>query len=85
MNSVGSSIARETDAGHGMSDVHVAEWLEQRRGPGALRDLWSRLTARHRRSFDEAFTGVFGERPDRLYGKFVAELTAASMTPFLMR
>ncbi len=57
------------------------EWLEGRAGPGSLRNLWSRMTARRRRSFDEAFIGVFGERPDRLYGKFVAELTAASIQP----
>lgn len=55
------------------------EWLEQRAGPDALRNLWSRMTARRRRSFNEAFTGVFGESPDRLYGRFVAELTAASI------
>jgi hypothetical protein len=52
------------------------EWLEQR---GSLRDLWARLTARHRRSFDEAFIGVFGERPDRLYGRFLAEVTASAI------
>jgi hypothetical protein len=55
------------------------EWLEQRSGPESLRNLWSRLTARQRRSFDEAFIGVFGERPDRLYGQFVAELTASAI------
>ena len=55
------------------------EWLEQRGGPDSLRNLWSRLTARHRRSFDDAFIGVFGERPDRLYGEFVAELTASAI------
>lgn len=55
------------------------EWLEQRAGDGALRNLWSRLTARRRRSFDEAFIGVFGERPDRLYGQFVAEITASAI------
>jgi Tol biopolymer transport system component len=56
------------------------EWLEQRGGPDSLRNLWSRMTARHRRSFDEAFTGVFGDRPERLYGEFLAELTASAMT-----
>lgn len=56
------------------------EWLEQRGGPDALRNLWARMTARQRRSFDEAFTGVFGESPERLYGRFVAELTASAMT-----
>ncbi|HEX6100244.1 MAG TPA: hypothetical protein VF432_28275 [Thermoanaerobaculia bacterium] len=57
------------------------EWLERRAGPGSLRNLWSRMTARRRRSFDEAFIGVFGESPDRLYGRFVAELTASSLAP----
>jgi hypothetical protein len=56
------------------------EWLEQRGGPDSLRNLWARMTARHRRSFNEAFTGVFGESPDRLYGQFLAELTASAMT-----
>ncbi|MFP5246227.1 MAG: TolB family protein, partial [Thermoanaerobaculia bacterium] len=55
------------------------EWLEQRGGPDSLRNLWSRLTARHKRSFNEAFTGVFGESPERLYGQFVAELTASAI------
>lgn len=55
------------------------EWLEQRSGPGSLRNLWSRLTARQRRSFNEAFTGVFGDSPERLYGQFVAELTASAV------
>ncbi|HYO78758.1 MAG TPA: hypothetical protein VE010_20020, partial [Thermoanaerobaculia bacterium] len=56
------------------------EWLEQRSGPASLRNLWSRLTARQSRSFNEAFAGVFGDNPDRLYGQFVAELTASAMT-----
>ncbi|HYI08699.1 MAG TPA: hypothetical protein VEK57_06485 [Thermoanaerobaculia bacterium] len=55
------------------------EWLEQRSGPESLRNLWSRMTARHRRSFAEAFTGVFGESSERLYGRFVAELTASAV------
>lgn len=56
------------------------EWLERRGGADSLRKLWSRMTARHRRGFNEAFTGVFGESPDRLYGRFVAELTASAIT-----
>jgi hypothetical protein len=51
------------------------EWLEQRSGPDAMRHMWARLTARQRRTFDEAFIGVYGERPDKLYGEFVAQLT----------
>jgi len=56
------------------------EWLEQRSGPDSLRNLWLRMTARQRRSFDAAFMGVFGESAERLYGRFLAELTASSMS-----
>ena len=55
------------------------EWLEERSGPESLRNLWSRMTARQRRSFAGAFQGVFGESPERLYGQFVAELTASAI------
>jgi Tol biopolymer transport system component len=55
------------------------EWLERRAGPGSLRSLWARQTARERRSFDEAFIGVFGDSPERLYGQFAAEVTASAM------
>jgi hypothetical protein len=68
----------------GMSMAYLAgsaylEWLEQRAGEGALRSLWARMTAKQRRTFDEAFAGVFGESPERLYGRFVAELTASAL------
>ena len=68
----------------GMSMAYLAgsaylEWLEQRSGPESLRKLWARMTARQRRSFDGAFQGVFGESPERLYGQFVAELTASAI------
>src|SRR5260221_881038 len=68
----------------GMSMAYLAgsaylEWLERRSGPDALRHLWARMTARQRRSFDAAFSGVFGESPSRLYGRFVAELTSSAM------
>lgn len=56
------------------------EWLEQREGTDALRRLWLRQTARKKRSFDEAFIGVFGEPPDRMYGRFLAEVTASALT-----
>jgi Tol biopolymer transport system component len=55
------------------------EWLEKRGGADSLRKLWSRLTARQVRSFEDAFTGVFGNTPPRLYGIFTAELTADSV------
>ncbi|HEV2720374.1 MAG TPA: hypothetical protein VG323_10185, partial [Thermoanaerobaculia bacterium] len=70
----------------GMSMAYLAgsaflEWLEQRSGPGSLRNLWARMTARQTRSFGQAFEGVFGDAPERLYGKFVAELTANAARP----
>jgi hypothetical protein len=68
----------------GMSMAYLAgsaylAWLEQRGGPDSLQHLWARMTARQRRSFDQAFEGVFGERPERLYGQFTAELTERAM------
>lgn len=68
----------------GMSMAYLAgsaylEWLERRAGEGSLRRLWARMTARQRRSFAAAFTGVFGEPPERLYGTFVAELTSSAL------
>ena len=56
------------------------EWLEQRSGPDSLRNLWARMTAVQRRSFDEAFIGVFGDPPERLYDRFTAELTERAMS-----
>jgi hypothetical protein len=68
----------------GMSMAYLAgsaylEWLEHRNGEGSLRRLWARMTARQRRPFSAAFAGVFGDSPERLYGQFVAELTASAM------
>jgi Tol biopolymer transport system component len=51
------------------------EWLEERAGAGSLRKLWARMTARTPRSFDDAFSGVFGDSPANLYDRFRAELT----------
>jgi Tol biopolymer transport system component len=68
----------------GLSMAYLAgsaflEWLEAGHGAGSLRNLWARMTARQERSFAESFTGVFGDSPSRMYGRFVAELTAAAM------
>ncbi|MEA2568895.1 MAG: hypothetical protein QOI24_896 [Acidobacteriota bacterium] len=68
----------------GMSMAYLAgsaylEWLEARSGPDSFRHLWARMTARRRRSFDEAFEGVFGDSPRRLYAKFTAELTSRAI------
>lgn len=52
------------------------EWLARRNGDSSLVDVWRRLTARVNRSFDEAFTGVYGEPPAILYDRFRAQVTA---------
>jgi hypothetical protein len=69
----------------GMSMAYLAgsaflEWLVEKNGPDSLRNLWSRMTARQRRGFDGAFAGVFGDTPQRLYGRFTAELSANATT-----
>lgn len=51
------------------------EWLAARSGDSSVVHLWRRMTARVPRSFNEAFTGVYGAPPDELYGRFTAELT----------
>ncbi|MEO5569115.1 MAG: hypothetical protein ABIR92_11515 [Gemmatimonadaceae bacterium] len=52
------------------------EWLVERRGDSSVVDLWRRLSARNDRGFGDAFTGVYGEPPDVLYGRFASQLTA---------
>lgn len=55
------------------------EWLVERKGDSSLVQTWRRLTARQDRSFDEAFSGVFGESARALYGRFSAELTGKAL------
>lgn len=55
------------------------EWLIERSGDESLPNLWIRLTARKKRSFNAAFSGVFGGPPSELYGRFSAELSAQAM------
>jgi hypothetical protein len=55
------------------------EWLVDRSGEESLRDLWARMTARRRRSFDDAFAGVFGGPPSELYGEFTVDLTGKAL------
>src|SRR6185295_686139 len=73
-------LAADTGSWRGMSMAYLLgsaylEWLEERAGPGSLRSLWARMTARTARSFDDAFRGVFGDSPADLYDRFRAELT----------
>jgi hypothetical protein len=73
-------LASDSRDWQGMSMAYLVgsaylEWLEERAGPGSLRKLWARMTARQTRSFDNAFEGVFGDSPARLYDRFRAEVT----------
>ena len=55
------------------------EWLAAQHGDSSLVDVWRRLSARQNRTFDEAFTGVYGQSAAALYGRFTAELTMQSL------
>lgn len=77
-------LASDSRSWQGMSMAYLLgsaylEWLEQRAGPGSLRNLWARMTAKSGRSFGEAFEGVFGDSPQDLYDRFRAELTWRAM------
>ena len=52
------------------------EWLQAQHGDSVLPQLWRRATAREKRDFVPAFSGLFGDAPDRLYGRFASEVTA---------
>jgi hypothetical protein len=52
------------------------EWLARREGDSSVVALWRRMTARTDRSFGAAFTGLYGDSPADLYGRFTVELTA---------
>lgn len=55
------------------------EWLEAGSYDGALNDLWLRMSARKKREFNDAFEGIFGDDPEVMYGRYVAELTRDAM------
>jgi Tol biopolymer transport system component len=52
------------------------EWLARREGDSSIVFLWRRLTAKTDRSFDAAFSGLYGGSPAEMYGRFTVELTA---------
>lgn len=55
------------------------EWLARRHGDSSVVALWRRMTAVTDRSFEAAFTGVYGAPPDELYGRFSAEVTGDAL------
>ncbi len=81
-------LASDREGYLGMSMAYLAgsaylEWLERRAGPGSLKKLWARMSARTSRSFDESFSGVFagpeGRSPRDLWDRLRAELSAQSI------
>ena len=59
--------------------VRYLAWLEKNYGEQTLDAVWTRMQAVESRDFDEAFKGVFGDHPAKLYKRFVAEYTYLSM------
>ena len=55
------------------------EWLAERRGDESLVNLWRRMSAREGRSFEEAFSGVYGGTPQEMYGFFTVDVTAHAL------
>ncbi len=55
------------------------EWLARREGDTSVVSLWRRMTAITDRSFDQAFSGVYGGSPAELYGRFEAEVTGDAL------
>jgi Tol biopolymer transport system component len=56
------------------------EWLSEQHGDSSLVDVWRRLSAKQQRTFDQAFSGVYGESARALYGRFSAELTSDALS-----
>lgn len=48
-------------------------WLEQQYGSAQLDAVWTRQIAKKSRSFEQAFSGIYGVSPASLYQRFVAE------------
>lgn len=54
-------------------------WLEQSYGSAKLDAVWTRSVAVKQRSFEQAFTGVYGVSAEHLYQRFVAEYSFQAM------
>ncbi|OBP13349.1 hypothetical protein A5320_18730 [Rheinheimera sp. SA_1] len=48
-------------------------WLEQQYGSAQLDAVWTRLIAKKSRTFEQAFSGIYGVSPASLYQRFAAE------------
>ncbi len=55
------------------------EWLVARAGPASLPDLWRRMALRFAGGFNASFREVYGDSPEDLYDRFVAESSARAL------
>ena len=55
-------------------------WLEKNYSEQTLDAVWTRMQGVKQRDFDEAFAGVFGDPPGKLYRRFIAEYTYQAMS-----
>ena len=55
------------------------EWLAARAGEDSLRELWRRMASRFAGGFAASFEEVFGDSPEDLYDRFIAETTAGAI------
>ena len=60
--------------------VRYLKWLEENYGEDTLDAVWTRWRAVKKRTFDEAFEGMFQDTAKHLYQRFVAEYTFKAMT-----
>ncbi|MBL4823390.1 MAG: hypothetical protein JKX90_07690 [Colwellia sp.] len=60
--------------------VRYLKWLEENYGEDTLDAVWTRWRAVKKRTFDEAFEGMFQATAKHLYQRFVAEYTFKAMT-----
>ncbi|MDP7593537.1 MAG: hypothetical protein QF552_12745 [Litorilituus sp.] len=59
--------------------VRYLKWLEENYGEQTLDAVWTRWRAVKKRSFEQAFEGVFQDTAKHLYQRFVAEYTFNAM------
>jgi len=60
--------------------VRYLKWLEENYGEDTLDAVWTRWRAVKKRSFEQAFEGVFQDSAKHLYQRFIAEYTFKAMT-----
>jgi hypothetical protein len=74
-----ASAAYEGGAFAYLAGSAFLEWLAEKKGDSSLVQVWRRLSARQNRDFNSAFTGVFGETPAVLYGRFSTDVVGKAI------